>query len=77
MSCDIVLIRPAVVPHHRRPGVCPIRGERVDKIPVVVQPTLRHPDRFRGHRRCKTGDDAERTQHIVGSNRRVNLPYDR
>jgi hypothetical protein len=77
VSRDIVLTRPAIAPHHNRPGVCPVRGERINEIPVVVEPTLRHPDRFRGHRRRESGDDAERAQHIVGSDRRADLPYDR
>ena len=77
-----MLIRPVVgvsptLRSHNRPGECPVRSERIDETPVVVKPALRSPDSFHEHRRRKSGDGAERTQHIVGSYRRAGLSHDR
>jgi hypothetical protein len=81
VSRDVVLIRPVVgvrptIRNHNRPGECPVRSERIDETPVVVKPALRSPDSFHEHRRRKSGDGAERTQHIVGPYRRAVLSHD-
>jgi hypothetical protein len=74
---DVVLIRLIARLHQSRPSSCPVRHERIDETPVVVKPALRSPNRFHEHRRRKSGDGAERAQHIIGSYCRANLPYDR
>jgi len=82
VSRDVELMLPIVglrqsLPDHSRPGGCPVRSERIDETPVVVKPTLRSSDRFHEHRRRKSGDGAERAQHIVGSYCRADLSHDR
>jgi hypothetical protein len=76
-----MLIRPTVglrqsCPDQSRPGECPVRSERINETPVVAKPALRNPNCFHEHRRRKSGDGAERTQHIVGPYRRADLSHD-
>jgi hypothetical protein len=82
VSRDVELMRPIVGlrqshPGRSRPGECRVRCERIDETPVVVKPALRSPDRFHERRRRKSGDGAERAQHIVRPYCRTDLSHDR
>ena len=61
-----------VVPWRLR---APVGGQRIGKATAIVEPSLGHPGRLRGHRRFQSGDDTERAQHVVRPYDRCRLPY--